>query len=204
METFEDKPGPGPAAVSMHEPIAIEDDPDEPKPTNGEAEEVDPEDLDTGANASHYMLMPEPDSGNRPPDWFPKTSIPPAPFKFPRGLDVVFVRLRASLTAQKGKGDRFLICWELSDGDERLAFGRGMADPQRAGVELAKQMIRSVDGSIVTWDGLPGPGNPDQLWKAIGAKGRRQILGLYTQLHVPDRMEQIDFFANCVGRVRTG
>jgi hypothetical protein len=166
-------------------------------------EETSDEDEQVGPNARHYLKLPEPIEDRRPPEWFPKEMIPQG-FRFPRGLDIAFVRIRGALTATKHKGDRFVIAWELSDGDEKLAYGRSMADANRAAGELAKQMMRVVDGAPTRWDGLGGAGNVDRFWQEIGAKGRSQMLRLYTQLHVYDRTEQADFFENCVGLVRTG
>jgi hypothetical protein len=155
-----------------------------------------------GPNAKHYVRIPEPDPDRKPPPWFPKKCIPK--MRFPKGLDIAFIKIKGTMTAAKQKGDRFIIVWELSDGDEKLAYGRAMGDVNRASNELAKGMVRAIDGTLVDWSGIGGAGNVDELWQDIGAKGRSQLQRLYTQLHVFDREEQEDFFENCIGLVRTG
>lgn len=149
----------------------------------------------------HFVKLPQPRASLTAPDW---AKVPPSPFRFPRGVDVLFVRIRADLTSARQKGDRILIVWGLSDGDEKLAVQRSLSDSNRAITELAKQTIRAIDGHPADWSGRPGPGNVDQLWREIGGKGRGQIVRLYTQLHVYDAKEQADFFENCVALVPTG
>lgn len=191
------------AIAEEHEPILVA----EEYPADVEVEESEGEiagrEHDAGSNARSFVKLPEPVDNGKPPPWFPRAKIPQG-FRFPRGLDVYFIKIRGSLTSMKHKGDRFLILWELSDGDEKLAYGRCMNDLNRAPGELAKQMIRVIDGVPTNWDGMPGVANADQLWSEIGAKGRSQLQRLYSQLHVFDREEQIDFFESCIARVRTG
>jgi hypothetical protein len=152
-------------------------------------------------DGEHYLKLPPARIDLKPPDW---AKIPPAPFRFPRGVDVAFVRVRGNITAAKQKGDRILVIWGLSDGDEKLAYGRAMGDSNRAITELAKQSVRAVDGVAADWSGTPGPGSVDLLWRELGGKGRGQLIRLYTQLHVYDAKEQADFFENCVVLVATG
>ncbi len=154
-------------------------------------------------DAPNYLRLPAPSHIVKAPIWWPK-GMTPKTLRFPKGHDVVFMRIRGQWTSAKHKGDRYVILWEVSDGDEKLAYGRGMGDPNRAGSEVAKQMIRAIDGAEVTWDGLPGPGNADQFWSEVGAKGRNQLIRMHTQLHIMDRSEQTDFFENCVAVIRTG
>jgi len=149
----------------------------------------------------HYLKLPQPKTALAAPPW---AKVPPAPFRFPRGVEVAFVRIRGELTAARQKGDRVLIIWGLSDGDEKLAVMRSMSDSNRVITEMAKQTIRAVDGHPADWTGKPGPGNIDQVWRELGGKGRGQIVRLYTQLHVFDAAEQADFFENCVALVATG
>lgn len=152
-------------------------------------------------DGEHYLKLPPPRTDLRAPDW---ARIPPAPFRFPRGVEVGFVRIRGHLTAARHKGDRILVIWGLADGDEKLAYGRALGDSNRAITELAKQTIRAIDGVPSDWSGAPGPGNVDALWRELGGKGRGQIIRLYTQMHVYDQTEQADFFDNCVALVATG
>lgn len=152
-------------------------------------------------DGEHFVKLPPPRPSMTAPEW---ALIPPAPFRFPRGIEAFFVRVRADLTHARGKGDRILVVWGLSDGDEKLAFQRALSDSNRAITELAKQTIRAIDGHPADWSGRSGPGNVDQLWRELGGKGRGQIVRLYTQLHVYDASEQADFFENCVASVTTG
>ncbi len=180
-------------------PIAVEgDDEDEEQAAIAEAAAARGEaEVDT----LHYLKLPEPRTDRRPPSW---ARVPPAPFKFPKGCDVAFIRLKARWTAAQHKGDRVLIVWPNTDADDRLAYGRANGDGSRGVQELAKQMIRAVDGVPIDWSGRPGTGNPDQLWREIGPKGRTQMVRIYTQLHVLDMAGQADFFENCVELVSTG
>jgi hypothetical protein len=157
-------------------------------------------------DGEHFVKLPPPRTANTAPDWarIPTQGTDGKPFRFPRGVEVFFVRVRSHLTAARQKGDRILIVWGLSDGDEKLAFQRSLSDSNRAITELAKQTIRAVDGNAASWDGRPGPGSVDQLWRELGGKGRGQLVRLYTQLHVYDQSEQADFFENCVASVATG
>jgi hypothetical protein len=177
-------------------------------------EEEEPE-LDAAARATlgpaetdgeHYLKLPPPRTSATAPEWakVPAVGADGKPFRFPRGVEAFFVRIRGELTSARHKGDRILIVWGLSDGDEKLAYQRAMSDSNRAITELAKQTIRAIDGHGADWSGKGGPGNVDQLWRELGGKGRGQIVRLYTQLHVYDLEEQADFFANCVASVATG
>lgn len=179
--------------------------------------EFEPEEVEVDAAAKaaagvadvdeqHYVKLPPPRPSLTAPDWarIPTQGTDGKPWRFPRGVEVFFVRIRGNLTAARQKGDRILVVWGCSDGDEKLAVQRAMADSNRAITELAKQTIRAVDGHAADWSGKPGPGNVDQLWRELGGKGRGQVVRLYTQLHVYDAAEQADFFENCVASVATG
>jgi hypothetical protein len=136
----------------------------------------------------------------------PKWAKVPKDMKFPRGIQVLFIRIRADLTMYPSKGDRQVILWALTDGDEKLAIGRSMANAARAGTEMAKQMVRAVDGERLNWTGDPSaPGiDVDRVWHEIGPKGRNLMQRLFTQLHAMNEVELVDFFENCIGVVSTG
>jgi len=133
-----------------------------------------------------------------PPDWagFPKGVTPP------KGANVIFARFRAEWTATPNKGDRFCACWPLTDSEEMVALNRSNNSGDRAVMELSKQMVRVIDGHAVDWSAPVGPGSIDAWWTEIGPKCRNMLTRLYTQTHVMDVQERIDFFANCV-EVRT-
>lgn len=189
-----DVPEPAPKEPAGQEPLALD---------AGEESSLTEPDDSAGPDAPHYLPLPEPDPGNRPPKWWPSNMLPKKGYRFPRGYDVMFLRIKAEWTSAKHKGDRYLILWEHADADEKFAYSRAMGDGNRTVGELAKQMVRFVDGHEADWSGEFGPGNIDTLWREVGAKGRNMLIRMHTQLHVLDKAEMQDFFANCVGRVRT-
>ena len=177
-----------------------------------EMQEVSPKELDeTNSELKTEKKEEEPKkqglsipkvSSRRPPTW----AKIPKDMKFPRGIQVLFIRIRADLTMYPGRGDRQVILWALTDGDEKLAVGRSMANAARASQELAKQMIRAIDGERINWTGDPSqPGaDVDQFWHQIGPKGRNLLQRLFNQLHAMNEDELVDFFENCIGVVSTG
>lgn len=122
----------------------------------------------------------------------------PEGFKFPRGRQVAFVKFRASWTDTPSKGDRQCILWSLTDADEKLALVRARGDVNRAASELAKQMVRALDGCSANWDGTPGGGNIDTWWNEIGGRCRGMLVRIFTQLHVLSEEERTDFFEKCI------
>lgn len=146
--------------------------------------------------------IPSAEGSRRAPAW----ANVPKEMKFPRGIQVLFIRIRADLTMYPGKGDRQVIIWPLTDGDEKLAIGRSMANAARAGTEMAKQMIRAADGMRINWTGDPSsPGTDiDSLWHEIGPKGRNLMQRLFAQLHAMNEDELVDFLEHCISVVSTG
>jgi len=134
------------------------------------------------------------------PDW---ADIPPG-LKCPRGREVIVVKLQANWTHTPWKGDRTLVVWALSDGDEKVALKRAMGDSNRAPYELAKQMIRAFDGRIVSWDPKSPDAHIENFWNEIGSKNRQIIVRLYLRLNVLSEDERRDFFENCVAVRTTG
>lgn len=193
------------ASEEQGEELPVEDD------EQGEVmQEVSPKEIDE-ANAELKTEKEEPKKqgfkipaaqGRRAPPW----AKIPKDMKFPRGIQVLFIRIRAELTMYPSKGDRQVILWALTDADEKLAIGRSMANAARAGVEMAKQMIRAIDGERINWTGNPNePGaDIDTFWHQIGPKGRNLLQRLFNQLHAMNEDELVDFFENCIGVVSTG
>lgn len=136
--------------------------------------------------------------GDQVPDWV----VLPADLKAPRGRQVVFIRLRAELTAMPHKGERQCIVWTMSDAEEKAANDRTNGKAERAPSEMTKGMIRAVDGRRVDWGKASGPGSLDEFWSEIGPKGRNLLFRVFTQLHLASEGDQKDFFENCVA-VRT-
>lgn len=100
--------------------------------------------------------------------------------------------------AGEGKLWRQVIIWPLTIGDMKLAIGRSMQDPNRYQDELAKQMIRAVDGHAADWTGIPSPGSVDQLWEQLGSGCRSILRQIYGQLHNLSREQLSLFFASCI------
>jgi hypothetical protein len=138
----------------------------------------------------------------------PSWAVVPSDLKIPIGLQVVYVRIPAIWTRYRHKGItlpgvegkfRTCICWENTDGEETQAYRRALGDIGRAQGELAKQMIRSVDGRVADWGATASePSSVDGFWTEIGAKGRGLVGRVYTQLHSLAPAEQILFFESCV------
>lgn len=122
------------------------------------------------------------------PDW---ALIPPN-MQIPSGVEVSFMRIPL-----KGGGDVQLMTWELGVRDERM--GRARADAGGAGArlveEMAKQMIRAVDGKPISWG---DPLEVERVWDKIGAKYRNLLSAYYLKLHQLDDEERLDFFENRV------
>jgi hypothetical protein len=122
----------------------------------------------------------------------------PQGMRFPRGRQVAFIKLLPQWTDAPHKGERQCIVWGLTDIDEKMAMSRAMGDPNRVVSELTKQMIRSVDGAVVDWSGVGGPGSIDQWWRDIGGKCRQILIRIYTQMNVLPDEDRKHFFENCI------
>lgn len=143
--------------------------------------------------------LPDASSGGAPP-W---VKIPEG-FKFPKGRQVVFLRFKAEWTDTPWKGDRQAIAWPITANDKKMALQRAMGDANRAADELAKQMLRSLDGYKIDWTGSPTPGSIDVWWNEVGERVRTLIIKIFMQMHVLKKEEMIDFFEHCVAVRSTG
>ena len=163
-------------------------------------------------------LVPEPRAGGAPA-W---ANIPEG-LAFPRGRQAMFIRIAARWTdtpwigmplpsddeqairiAGEGGLWRQCICWPCNIGDIKHATSRSMSDSNRFADEMAKQMIRSVDGHRADWGGMPGPGNIDQWWDQVGHKNRNLLHRIWSQLHIHTREAQVSFFESCIEVVSPG
>ncbi len=136
-------------------------------------------------------------------EFIPSAGIGGEPFRFPRGRPIMFVRLRAEWTDMPTEGDRLLICWPISYGDQQFAIRRAKGDPNVVTDELTKQMIRAIDGKPVDWTG-GNKQNPDVLWQQIGQKCRYLLTRLYLQNNTLSASETRDFFERCIAVVIPG
>lgn len=164
-----------------------------------------------------------------PTDDMPLWAAPhlPEDFRIPPGRQVAFMRFPSAWTDAPDKGvlstyarrvrrgeddyevveteelSRIIVCWPISDLEERLAMQRTRGEPGRSYDELTKQMIRAVDGRRADWSGTWAK-KPDQLidvktvWSELGAKCRQPLLGLYRQLHQLSTEQSADFFLHCL------
>ena len=137
---------------------------------------------------------------------------------FPRGVKVYFARLPVAWMRRKDGGAesvmslngeeprphlvRQVIFWELDIGDTRLAFRRAQGDVNQASEELARQMIRAVDGRPVVTGNPLHPDSIERFWQDIGPRCRSMMQRLYSMLHHLGEREATDFFASCLA-VRT-
>jgi len=141
--------------------------------------------------------LPNPSTSRTVPSW---VKVPPG-LKPPKGRQVLFLRFKAAWTDTPHKGDRQAICWSLSDADEKVALMRAIT-ANRTAYELAKQMVRVVDGHVASWDNSQVDGDIDRWWTEIGGKCRQILIRLFAKLHTPSEEERVDFFENCI-EVRT-
>ncbi len=202
---FEEAPKAGQDDGDEGQPLLVEEEQGE------ELQEVDPKELEpkgelkTKEEKVPRVALRIPSAGEskrRAPKGFkiPKDMV------FPRGIDVLFITLPASITAYSGKGDRQVVLWPLTDADEKLAISRSMANAARAGTELAKQMIRAIDGERINWTGDPSqPGaDIDRAWHEFGPKGRNLLQRLFNQMHAMTEDELVHFFEHCIAVVNMG
>ncbi len=139
-------------------------------------------------------------------DGHPEWARIPKGCQFPSGWTIWFVRFPAETTNTPGKGDqhpdghryRQCICWNLSESDEKRAGRMARDQPLRLIAEMAKGMIRVVDGHLADRRAGSGPGSVEQFWDEIGGKGRAQLQSLYLKTHTMDAEENARFFDSCI------
>lgn len=169
--------------------------PPEPQPTEPEPKEEKP--------SRPKVELPRASANKRrSPSW----GKVPQGVRFPRGIEVFFVKIPASMTMYPGRGDRQCIVWAMTDGDMKLAASRSMGNAARNSIELCKQFIRAADGQTINWTGDPSqPGiDIDTFWHEIGPKGRLLVERVYVKVNMVNEQEFADFFEHCIEPVRTG
>lgn len=156
-----------------------------------EIEEVDRE---AAASADGDPDAPvDASEGSKWPDW----AKLPEGMRMPEGKTLLAVRFRAAWTDRPSQGDRVCILWNLTEADEKHASRRARGDFQQVMNEMAKQMIRVIDGAKADWS-KPGRHNPATFFTDIGGACRQQLKNLYAKRHTLATADQIDFFVNCV------
>ena len=190
---------PDPAALPKPPVIVAAEEPSEEEPAA-----ADPPAPDAPSEADET-------EGSRFPEW---ALIPAwkAPAGFPAGRSVYFIPVIVEKMAKRVGGApiklkdgstqvcRQLVLWELNLGDEKAALMRAGGDPNKAGSEFAKQMIRAVDGVPVSWGDLKSPAHPERIWADLGPRYRNLLARWYTALHVLGEREIVEFFHNCEER----
>jgi hypothetical protein len=136
----------------------------------------------------------------RVPGW---AKIPEGGFRFPKHVQVMFVRFRAEWTDTPALGDRVIICWGLSPGDQRFAVKRAMGDNLRVTDELVQQTIRAIDGNVADW-GTMGMNSPAVFWNQIGVRCRNLMTKVHIQLNTLGPKETRNFLETCLAVVTTG
>lgn len=143
-------------------------------------------------DAGDTELPPLPETKDSAPDW---AEIPDA-LEIPKGRSVGFMRFKSEWTDAK-IGDRNIVLWNLTEGEERTAIKRARGNQDQYLSEMAKQMIRSIDGLKANWTKNGAPGDVDKFFTDIGSKCRKQIQNYYLKTHIMNQEEQADFFYNC-------
>jgi hypothetical protein len=167
------------------------------------AKEPPPEE-DLGDDGEGYENPPDEADEDAPaeasPMGRPGWVVWPEDLKAPRGKIVTFMRFRAAWTDTPEKGDRQCIMWNLNYADEKLAGKRAKGDAQLTLKEMAKAMVRAVDGARADFTGdRRKPGSIDRWWDEIGLKCRTLVTSHFMKMHNLGDEERIDFFANCLG-----
>lgn len=149
--------------------------------------------------ARKALQYPDAEVTNELPAW---VEIP-EDLAIPEGVQIGFLKFKAEWTLVPSMGDRQCVVWSLTDLDERVAYARVGDNLNMASNELARQMLRCVDGVKVNWGARRGkPGNPDDFWREIGSRCRSLIVKFWSQTHNMDAAEVAYFFEHCVA-VRT-
>lgn len=129
----------------------------------------------------------------------PEWAIVPAGLKIPPGATVYYVRLRAKWTSKPQKGDRQCIMWGLTDAEENVANDRAKNSQFRFQKEMAKMMIRAIDGHVADRTGVAGKlGNVSEFWNDIGPKCRVRLTQIYFSAHSLSQEENVDFLSKCL------
>jgi hypothetical protein len=129
------------------------------------------------------------------PAWA-RDAIPPD-LKIPKGETVYVMRFLAPWTKSKTV-DRTCVLWSLSIGDEKLANQRGGDNSQNTLLELAKQMVRAIDGHRIDYTGRKPEASIDKWWNDIGRKCRTLIVSTFIRMHSLSDDERAYFLAHCV------
>lgn len=188
----------------------------DPNPPN---DDVTPDDAEPEPTPKPRIIREPEAIAGPPPTGFPL----PSDLRMPRGKQVMFIQFRSRWTDTPWLGHpinpddvdhklldeegnarpatwRTCVCWPVNTADKRLAVARARGDQNRATDELTRQMIRVVDGKLVSWVDST---DIDNWWNEIGEKCRQRMMQIFSQLHIMDQDDTIDFLENCIAIRRT-
>ncbi len=169
-----------------------------------EAPEIDEEEFDVKGSVTERMRQRASEQAggsvsDLKQDW--QASAIPGDLTVPKGEEVYIMKFEADLVKAtcRHKGDRTAVLWGLSVADERTARQRMFGDPTRGLEEMAKMMIRAIDGHPIK---AADPTEVERFWDEIGPRYRNMIVSWYQRTHNFDEKERLLFFGTCVA-VRT-
>jgi hypothetical protein len=158
-----------------------------------EAAEQNAEEVDLGGSGGEGSGA-ESRRGDVPP-W----ARVPSDLVFPPGKQVWFMNFKAALTDRPDLGDRSIVCWGLTDADEKLAIKATRGDSGRTISELAKRTIRAIDGKRADWmTGKIGQASVDRFWDHVGPRYRPMIISAYWKTHSLSVEETADFLLHSI------
>jgi hypothetical protein len=129
------------------------------------------------------------------PEWA-RDAIP-SDLKIPDGKQVFVLRFFADWCDVPKEGDHTVVIWNLTEADEKLAVKR-VTDGKRVLDEMAKQMIRAIDGRRVDWRTAGAKNNPMAFYARVGGKARQALKVFYAKRHTLNSVETTVFLAACV------
>ena len=154
------------------------------------------------------------------PGEIPPWVVVPQALRFPRNRQVSFLRIPSDWTTDHSKGlvypgedpkagryagkrHRQCILWSLSIADEKLARNAARGEPLAVYSEMAKRMVRAIDGHFVSWetgdvqrDG--DLGHVPTFWEDIGPAARSLLVNHYHSTHALSKDQINHFFLGCV------
>jgi hypothetical protein len=137
-------------------------------------------------------------TGDQPGDHVIAKVPVPGGLNIPPYASVGYCRFKPGLTGRPDLGERTCITWGLTVADERLARQAARGDSSRTYEEMAKRMVRVVDGVKADWTGGNNkPGSVNRFWEQVWPKARTFLINQYIQTHTPTVEETADFFLDC-------
>jgi hypothetical protein len=140
----------------------------------------------------------------------PEWALVPQSLIMPAGWVVWFLKIPSKDTNAPRKGSllapphddgqlyRQCILWNLTEADEKRASRRAAGNAHRIIDEMAKAMIRVIDGQIASFQVTAGPTSVGAWWDEIGGKYRHVLKSIYLRTHTLDEKENTNFFLHCV------